>query len=494
MFAGPGGLGEGFSAYVNDKGEYPFKLALSIEKDDFAYQTLRLRSFFREFDGDIPTEYYQCLRGKLPLDRLFELFPEQDSRALTIAWMAELGVTEPKEVDMRIKQAIHNSAIWVLIGGPPCQAYSIIGRSRMARIWAKGPKEKEKDKRHFLYREYLRIIKKHEPPVFVMENVRGILSSRISKNKISDLIIDDLHKLGYRLYSFVKNSGKEISIEHPEDFVIRCEKYGIPQARHRVIIFGVNKNVRVAPNIITPELEAINLDKVIGDLPKIRSGLSKTKDTNDAWLAALRRFNIKKIIDLDASVKRSIDRYLNNFSKVLGRGGEYIKSRTRGPKFEQTWFHDSQLKGVCNHSARGHIIKDLHRYLFASCFAKAMNRSPRLSDFPTDLLPNHQNVKEGVEGKFSDRFRVQLANSPATTITSHISKDGHYFIHPDPSQCRSLTVREAARIQTFPDNYLFVGPRTSQYTQVGNAVPPLLARRLAGRVYELLEDADLTEA
>ena len=142
------------------------------------------------------------------------------------------------------------------------------------------------------------------------------------------------------------------------------------------------------------------------------------------------------------------------------------------------------LKGVCNHESRSHIRQDLFRYLFVSCFAKVNGRSPKLSDFPNSLLPKHLNAKGG---KFADRFRVQLYGQPSKTVTSHISKDGHYFIHPDSAQCRSLTVREAARIQTFPDNYFFCGPRTEQFHQVGNAVPPLLAKQIAKIVFKTFE-------
>ena len=143
------------------------------------------------------------------------------------------------------------------------------------------------------------------------------------------------------------------------------------------------------------------------------------------------------------------------------------------------WFHDERIGGVLNHQSRSHMNSDIHRYLFCSVFAQQHHRAPKLSDFPDELLPNHKNVDKGKIGLFSDRFRVQLYDRPASTITSHIRKDGHYFIHPDPEQCRSLTVREAARIQTFPDNYLFEGHRTEQYHQVGNAVPPFLALQLA---------------
>ena len=128
---------------------------------------------------------------------------------------------------------------------------------------------------------------------------------------------------------------------------------------------------------------------------------------------------------------------------------------------------------------------DLQRYLFAAAFASVHGVAPKLENFPTELLPAHENATDN-DAPFSDRFRVQLADRPSTTVVSHISKDGHYYIHPDASQCRSLSVREAARLQTFPDNYHFMGNRTQQYGQVGNAVPPYLARQLGEVVAEIM--------
>ena len=145
------------------------------------------------------------------------------------------------------------------------------------------------------------------------------------------------------------------------------------------------------------------------------------------------------------------------------------------------WVADTRVKVWLNHVARPHMDSDLGRYLYASVYASVTGRSPRgHAEFALpDLAPAHANWKSG---KFVDRFKVQRFDQPSSTITSHISKDGHYFIHPDPSQCRSLSVREAARLQTFPDNYFFQGGRTQQFHQVGNAVPPLLAYGIASVV------------
>src|ERR1700674_4859612 len=192
LFAGPGGLGEGFSAF-QVKGKKQFKIVLSIEKDPFARETLRLRSFFRQFADTVPDSYYQLLRGEITLDELFLRHPNEASRADDEAWLAELG--NPKknpssEIDERIERALNGASNWILIGGPPCQAYSIVGRSRMAQ----NRERLEKDHRHFLYKEYLRIIAVHRPPVFVMENVKGILSSKVEGSLIIDRILADLKK------------------------------------------------------------------------------------------------------------------------------------------------------------------------------------------------------------------------------------------------------------------------------------------------------------
>lgn len=499
LFAGPGGLGEGFSSLTDEKGNRVFRIALSIEKEEYANQTLELRSFFRQFEKEnIPEEYYKHLQGEINKADLYKNFPQQSAKAKQEVLKAELGITPESEIDEKIVKSLNGEDNWVLIGGPPCQAYSIIGRVRQG--WKNGLDEN--DPRVFLYREYYRILAVHNPPVFVMENVKGLLSSKLKDRMLFEEILNDLEnpaeaykKLkgkrkteskcpGYFLFSLVKKpSGYDLNNKpdfEPEEFLIKAEDYGIPQKRHRIIILGIRKDFFEGQPDILERREPVFVDRVLKKgIPPVRSGLSKESDSKKNWKIILQGFNTNGFTEgIDSEVLKYIIRLIRNINPPQNdRGNEYIKYKTTiDYKEEYDWFIDERLKGVCNHSTRSHLKEDLYRYLFASCFAKVEKKSPTLSDFPEHLLPKHKNIREG---KFEDRFRVQVWGEPSRTITSHISKDGHYYIHPDPSQCRSLTVREAARIQTFPDNYFFCGPRTSQYIQVGNAVPPLLAKQIA---------------
>lgn len=490
LFAGPGGLGEGFSS-LKIKGKHPFKVAVSVEKEASAHATLTLRAFVREFPGrKPPSDYYKYLRGDISLDELYAAYPDEykAARNETLGGPRELG-KDNRLIHAAIKEAIANTKNWVLIGGPPCQAYSLVGRSRNK---GKSDYKPEKDARHFLYEEYLEILRKYKPPVFVMENVKGILSSKVKNAHIFEQILQDLKKAGYRIYSFAQAPRKYEDADpgyEPKDFVIRAEDYGIPQTRHRVILLGVRSDIHIdAKDIVLQTSAQVGLKKVIGTLPKLRSGLSKGVDSDELWASVVRERKqwLLRQID-DPKIKREIRKCLQSKSSAgLDRGDRYITAAgtLKGvPADLARFYRDNRLGGVINHESRSHIDLDLARYLYAAAFARTYGKSARLSDFPAKLKPKHANRDSG---KFVDRFKVQTASTPASTVTSHISKDGHYFIHYDPEQCRSLTVREAARAQTFPDNYFFEGNRTQQYVQVGNAVPPFLAMSIAKSVHQLL--------
>jgi DNA (cytosine-5)-methyltransferase 1 len=192
LFAGPGGLGEGFSSLSDAREKSVFNIMLSIEKDPHAYQTLLLRSFFRQFQrGQVPVKYYEYLAGAFTRQELFSSFPLQAKSAGQEAWLAELGNDETPDslIDKRITEALGGRKDWLLIGGPPCQAYSLVGRSRMR---GEDVEKHETDLRHFLYREYLRILAVHRPPVFIMENVKGLLSATLKKERMFQRILADL--------------------------------------------------------------------------------------------------------------------------------------------------------------------------------------------------------------------------------------------------------------------------------------------------------------
>jgi DNA (cytosine-5)-methyltransferase 1 len=403
----------------------------------------------------------------------------------------------------RITNSLDNEDNWVLIGGPPCQAYSNAGRSRVGGI-------NEDDHRVYLYKEYLRIIARHHPSVFVMENVEGLLSAKLNNEKIFGWILrdladpssvfDDHNSPGYRIYSLVKDR-----VSKDSDFLIRAEDFGIPQKRHRVILIGVREDILTRPGILSRS-EKVGLRSVIGMLPKIRSGISRSfshsedvikKDGSNGKKRFYSRFENsyeawqKEVEGFSSELLSKLE--MEDFTEQLPEtmGAEFVKTNATHVDKNHSlfeWYSDANLTGLTHHVSRSHLLQDLKRYLFAALYTKKNNRFPKLNDyklFDKNLLPDHGNVDSG---KFTDRFRVQLPDAPATTVTSHISKDGHYFIHFDPVQCRSLTVREAARIQTFPDNYIFCGNRTEQYHQVGNAVPPFLAYQIAKIISRIFQN------
>lgn len=501
LFSGPGGLGEGFASANNGRA---FSISISAEMESSAHSTLTLRAFFRLacYSGDrkAKTAYYNFCNSSMATHPSL-VCPLLWDMAKAEARQLTLGDTASNEaLDKIIEEQNLCDGRTVLVGGPPCQAYSLVGR---ARNKGKTGYQPESDHRHFLYREYLRILAKTRPAVFVMENVKGILSSNIGGRYIFHDILTDLrdpvkainggYGPRYTIHSLANPTkfepGMDASDIIVKDFIIRSEDYGIPQARHRVILLGIREDVSYQGACLLPISKQVTVRDAIGGMPEVRSRLSRD-DSAIAWrdkVISLSRTLAKeakreKLIglaigldDVSRNIKMDLDVGSLRFDKP--RSSAYQDGKA---PFDR-WFKDSRVDVWLNHETRSHMDSDLGRYLFASVFADINGRSPRgHQDFSLEgLAPAHANWKSG---KFIDRFKVQRFDLPSTTVTSHIAKDGHYFIHPDPAQCRSLTVREAARLQTFPDNYFFQGNRTQQYHQVGNAVPPLLANKIAGIV------------
>ncbi|MGS4991017.1 DNA cytosine methyltransferase [Roseibium sp. RP-7] len=498
IFAGPGGLGEGFASFDEDAVQPRFKSVASIESNEFAHRTLHLRHFLRTFREGFPDEYYSYLKGRIEIEELYSKYPENRAHADNTALRISLGPENHDVVRSLIGTKLRGLDKWALVGGPPCQAYSLVGRSRMM-----GDPDFMQDVRHFLYREYLRIIIDHAPPVFVMENVKGLLSSKIDGELTINLILSDLARpkealgqsangLGYRLFSLSEGELTGPGSD-PRLFLVRAEEFGVPQARHRMFIVGVREDIPVVPGRLKHH-KPPTVRQTIGNLPSIRSGLSKGEDTFETWSSVIEGIDPVSVSEMLNTLGTSRDLFDSYSYDVWSERSALPRRSTRYPevsRFQHPVFdhlYDSRLDILNGHEARSHMASDLKRYAFVASFAAVTGRSPKLADFPDELLPEHRNVDLGREGKmFADRFRVQLPDQPSTTITSHISKDGHYFIHYDPMQCRSLTVREAARLQTFPDNYKFEGPRTAQYHQVGNAVPSYLAKQIAAIIAEVLD-------
>jgi DNA (cytosine-5)-methyltransferase 1 len=352
LFAGPGGLSEGFSSARRHSGERAFEVRLSIERDFYAHRTLELRSLFRKLRlKRVPEAYYDFLRcteypQELRRNELFAKFPDEAAQATAEAWLAELGKEDPRKVHQRLSQSLGRTTEWVLIGGPPCQAYSLAGRSRNRGKVNYVPEE---DERQTLYLEYIQVVADHLPAVFVMENVKGLLSATLNDQHIFQRIIEDLRfpakaleRVGrpvaarsrrrqvscrYRIVSLVDRSLFE---EHDiRRFVVRMENHGIPQARHRLILLGIREDLQPVDPRILPIDSPVPASRVIDQLPRLRSGLSREDDNFDAWagtiLSVFERGWYRRLASKDGSLHSELVRAAENLRHPRAdRGAEFL--------------------------------------------------------------------------------------------------------------------------------------------------------------------------
>jgi DNA (cytosine-5)-methyltransferase 1 len=433
LFAGAGGLSYGFELVKDEKGKDVFELHRAVEKNHFACETLRNR-------------------------------------------YGEDKIIEGDLTDRKVQNKVINDCknrISVIVAGIPCQSFSQIGpRSG----YGKNNHKFKKDPRDNLYKIFCKITASLKPKIFVMENVRGLLSkSDDNGNKIIDKIIKDMEKLNYNLKN--EEDGKKYVLLNAAD-------YGVPQKRQRVILIGFlkdwsNKNIpKIKPTHYDPKKESnnahdllpyVNLYDAIGDLPPL----------------------IPKITDygLSNSKKKEISRHNKNRNngeeKItfdIKRFNEHIKFCSESGKEFLNYIRSDQYEHIDHHVARPQQWSDLELFELmeegetAKFFIK---REPVLAK---ELIKYDMS-------SFNDKYRRQKSNEPCTTIFAHLAKDGNRFIHP--TQVRTLTPREAARIQSFPDDYIFQGPFIHKFKQIGNAVPPLLSKRIGETIYVILSKKEI---
>ena len=443
LFAGCGGLGEGFT-------QAGFKIISEVEMDKWACESLRTRHLYHElssFRGG--RRYYnRYLKGEVDKKYIYIRFPEIEDRISHTVIEAELNDQNVPDIIGKIGLSINyhgDKKINIILGGPPCQPYSLIGRAR-------DPERMQQDGRHFLYRYYLEILQMVQPDYFVYENVPGLFTARANGKKVFERLIDDFS--GLYIPYVVTPPLIEVA-KQPSSYILKSSHFFVPQNRKRLILIGYRKDLKNK----YPDIDTV--------FKRLQNKAEKNKQTLDSGIKQMLTV-YDAISDLprlfpgegsnDWYCKYDVNNSLTSYQK---------KMRDKSP-------------GVINHQARTHMLSDLKRYEY---FIRHINKYGHPANIETlkkknhELLPAHKHLD-----KFLDRFKVQQWDKPASTITAHIAKDGHYFIHPDEEQCRSFTVREAARCQSFPDNYKFEGPRTEQFRQVGNAVPPLLARSIAGEL------------
>jgi len=397
LFAGAGGLSEGFI-------RAGYKPLAHVEFDEAACFTLKTRQAYYFLKQNNKEDIYiDYLKGDITRDDLYSCVPDEILSSVINKTIGQ----DNQSIFKEIEKQLYNQEVDFIIGGPPCQAYSLVGRAR-------DENNMEKDRRNYLYVQYNKFLNKYKPKFFVFENVPGLLSAKSGRyyNNMKKLF----DKSGY----------------HIELFSLAANNFGVLQNRKRLLIIGYKKEF----NITLPDLENYNaglfstVQSVFSDLPKLQAG--------------------------------------DGVEKFVSYAGE-----------TNIWLTDSNIRNgikvLTQHVARPHTIQDKKIYRIA--VDKWNNEKKRLdyNDLPENLK-THNN-----RHSFFDRFKVVAADMPYShTVVAHIAKDGHYYIHPDIEQNRSITVREAARLQSFPDDFFFEGvkegqSRTAAFKQIGNAVPPLMA-------------------
>lgn len=402
LFAGAGGLSEGFI-------RAGYEPIAHVEMDEAACFTLKTRAAYHFLKSRGKKEIYKkYLLGKISRKQLYEYLPVD---LLNSVINLPIGGKNNKTIFQEIDRQKRGRHVDLIIGGPPCQAYSLVGRARSETNMANDP-------RNYLYREYGRYLKKYQPNLFVFENVLGLRSANGGK------YLEQMKRLFKRL-------GYDIRL-----YTLEANNFGVLQHRKRIIILGKSK----ATQMDFPDLESIrvNADCKVGDLfldlPPLRDGESKP-----------------------------------NAVPYAGRGASYVtKHQIR-----------NGLEILSQHVARPHTNQDKAIYRIAVLMWNRQRERLNYNQLPKSLK-THRN-----RHSFTDRFKVVAADEPYShTVVAHIAKDGHYYIHPDIKQNRSISVREAARLQSFPDDYFFEGTkegvqRTAAFKQIGNAVPPLMAEKIA---------------
>jgi len=411
LFSGAGGLSEGFF-------EAGAVFAAHIEADRHACNTLRTRqSYWNLKRKGMEKVYEDYLLKKIDRDTLWE--KAELNRNLVINEFIDSSSVErlKKQINNNLKD-IKRKKIDVIIGGPPCQAYSVIGRARM------GEKVKE-DERNYLFRYYVEFLKEFQPKIFVFENVPGLLSA--GKGQYLKELQQSIEEAGY----------------HMELKIIVATDLGVLQNRKRVIIIGWNKNIY--SEYIYPEMHnkfpgKANVGLLLEDLPFIKDN-SKIEGKN--------------------KYTKEPNEYLI-WSGIREKGFNILTQHETRPTNEND--------------------KQIYKIAVREWFEKRkLLKYDELAETNPDLI-KHKNTKV-----FVNRFNVVKPDMEYThTLVAHIAMDGHYYIHPDIKQNRSISIREAARIQSFPDNFFFEGPRTAIFRQIGNAVPPLMAKTIAKKIKEML--------